>query len=284
MEDLIEKIKNNPNIETIYGLRFDSSFKNTYKDSKRLKNIIHELFHEQIGEIENFRDKELGKENVNLKCGICDLIAETKDYILLIEMQNNNLNDFKKRIKRYISMLYVTQQLGGDYHEMKPVKAYLLLNYEEKEKQVLKIYTEMEKELKEEFDYLSEIRVWNIKEALKKKKGIDYDCARLYLLDKYPKEEALDILKELYQDERLRENVEKIIIYNLDIKTYQRLKEEKYMLETSFELETSGLRAEVKKEALKEGLREGRKLGEIQGRKEGRKEGRKYNIPISMDI
>lgn len=270
MEDLIEQIRNNPKIETIYGLRFDSSFKNLYKDKKQLQKMIRELFSEEILNIESFRNQEFVKDNVNLKCGICDLIAETKDYILLVEMQNNNLNDFKKRLKRYVSMLYVTQKLGDNYVEMKPVKVYLILNYGERKKQVLKIYREMEKNLKEEFDYLSEIRVWNIKEALKMKHGMDYNYARLYLLDQFTKEEALNILKELYQDERFKEIVEKIIIYNLDLKTYQKLKEEKYMLETSFALETSGLREKVKREALREGRKEGKKIGMKEGMKKGK--------------
>lgn len=264
MEDLINKLRSNRNIETIYGLRFDNSFKNVFKKEEELRKMVQELFHDKIVKIEYFRDKELGKENVNLKCGICDLIVETEENILLIEMQNNNLNDFKKRLKRYVSMLYVTQKLGSDYYEMKPVKAYLILNYEERKKQVLKIYKEMEKELKEEFDYLSEIRVWNIVEALKMGSGLDYNYARLYSLDQFSKEEALDILKELYKEEKFKSIVEKIVIYNLDIKTYQKLKEEKYMLETSFELETSGLRAEVKKEALRKGREQGIKEGKIE--------------------
>ena len=281
MEDLISKIRNDSSISTIYGLRFDSSFKNMYKDKEQLKKMVRKLFHEEIGEIESFRDKEIVKENVNLKCGICDLVVETKENIILIEMQNKNLKDFKKRLKRYVSMLYATQELSEDYCKMKPVKIYLMLNYREGKKQVLKKYSEMEKELKEEFDCLSEISVWNLKEALKQKRGVDYDYARLCILDKMSKEEALDILEELYQKEEYKKEVEKIIMYNLDIKTYQRLKEEKYMLETTFELETSGLRAEAKRKGLMEGRKEGRKEGIKEGIKEGRKEA-KLETAISM--
>jgi len=208
MEDLISKIRNDSSISTIYGLRFDSSFKNMYKDKEQLKKMVRKLFHEEIREIENFRDKEIVKENVNLKCGICDLVVETKENIILIEMQNKNLKDFKKRLKRYVSMLYATQELSEDYCKMKPVKIYLMLNYREGKKQVLKKYSEMEKELKEEFDCLSEISVWNLKEALKQKRGVDYDYARLCILDKMSKEEALDILEELYQKEEYKKEVE----------------------------------------------------------------------------
>lgn len=122
MEDLVQKIRNNLDISTIYGLRFDTSFKNMYKDKKRLKKMIQTLFQEEILDIECFRDKELVKDNINLKCGICDLIAETKDSILLVEMQNKNLNDFKKRLKRYVSILYATQEFKENYYEIKPIK------------------------------------------------------------------------------------------------------------------------------------------------------------------
>lgn len=54
------------------------------------------------------------------------------------------------------------------------------------------------------------------------------------------------------------------------------------MLETSFELETSGLRAEVKRKALREGLKEGREKGRKEGIKEGRKEGRAEGMKEGM--
>lgn len=226
--------------------------------------MLQNLFHEEISEIIYFKDKELSKENVNLKCGICDMVVETKTSILLIEMQNKNLKDFKKRLKRYMSILYATQKLKKDYEEMKAVKLYLILNYKEGEGKVLKKYKELEEEIKEQFDYLSDIMVWNIREALEIKSGMDYDCARLFVLDEYSKEEAIEILKELYTGRKLKEEVEKIIIYNLDIETYQRLKEERYMFETTFELETSGLRAEAKRIGLMEGREEGIKEGKLE--------------------
>lgn len=290
MEDLIKKIRNNRDISTIYGLRFDSSFKNMYKDKNQMKKMINKVFGEEILDIESFRDKELVKDNVNLKCGICDLIAETKENIVLLEMQNKNLNDFKKRLKRYVSVLYATQEFKEGYGEIKPIKVYLVLNYEEGEKQVLKKYSEIEKKIKEEFDCLSEIAVWNIKEALKGKEGKDYEYAKLYVLDKYSKEEALKILEDLYRDERYKEEVEKIVIYNLDIKTYQKLKEEKYMIETTFEFETSGLREEAKriglKEGREEGIREGRKEGIREGIKEGKLEvaNQLFSIGIPLEL
>ena len=284
MEDLVQKIRNNLDISTIYGLRFDRSFKNVYKDKNQLKNMIRTLFREEIFDIEYFRDKELVRDNVNLKCGICDLIAETKDNILLIEMQNKNLNDFKKRLKRYVSILYATQEFKESYYEIKPIKVYLILNYEDGEKQVLKKYSEIERKLKEEFDYLSEIVVWNIQEALKVKKGYDYDWAKLYVLDKYSKEEALNILESLYQDGKFKDAVEKIVIYNLDIKTYQKLKEEKYMIETTFEFETSGLREEAKRIGLMEGREEGIKEGLKEGRLETANQLVLAGVPLELIV
>ena len=76
----------------------------------------------------------------------------------------------------------------------------------------------------------------------------------------------MKILEELYQDERFKELVEKIIIYNLDIETYQKLKEEKYMFETSFELETSGLRVEAERKALRRGKKLGKAIGLFEGK------------------
>lgn len=284
MEELLHKIECNKKIEKIYGLRYDIAFKNVFQNKNKLEQLLYDVFHEKIEPIKNIKNKELAKENVNFKCRICDMIAETNSYILLVEVQNKDLNDFKKRLMRYIFTLFSNQDFNQNYQLIKPVKTFLILYYKEGKEHTLKTFTKYSKDIDEQFDNITDIKVWNIIDALKESTdNINYQYAQLFTLDQISKTEAIKILKEYSKKEQLRDIVEKIIIYNLDIKTYQKLKEEELM-ETTFEFETSGIRERARTEGRAEGKAEGIALGEKRGKIKGKLETAKNLISAGIPL
>lgn len=274
MEELLQKIQCNKGIKKIYGLRYDTAFKNVFQNKHKLEQLLYDVFEEKIEPIKSIQNKEMPKENINFKCRICDMVVETDTDILLVEIQNKNLQDFKKRLMRYIFTLFSNQDFKQNYEEIKPVKTFLILYYKEGKEYPLKSFTKYSKEIDEQFDNITDIKVWNIVDALKEKPNtINYKYASLFTLDENRKEEAIEILRKYSKEERLKGIVEKLIIYNLDTKTYQKLKEEE-MIETTFEFETSGIRAHARAEGLAEGLAEGRAEGRLSGKLEGMLEGK----------
>ena len=238
------------------------TLKNVFQNKRNLEQLLYDVFDEKIEPIESIGNKELMKENVNFKCRICDIVAETNSYILLVEVQNKNLEDFKKSLMRYVFTLFNNQDFKQIYGGIKPIKTFLILYYKEGKEYELKKFTKYSKEIEEQFDDLTDIKVWNIVNALKKdENSINYQYAKLFTLDKLSKKEAIEVLEKNLKEEKLRNIVEKIIIYNLDVKTYQKLKEEE-MIETTFEFETSGIREHARKEGMAQGREEGRKEGE----------------------
>lgn len=250
-----------------YGLRYDTSFKHVYHKKEHLRQLLKDLFHQDI---KNFwySNKELSKENKNLRYGISDMVIETKDKIIVIELQNKDLENIEPRIKMYTSGFYIRQNPGKNYENVKPVEVYLILNYPYGREKVLKEYEELEKNLEETFGNLSNIKIWNIKNALKKTGTIDYDYARLFLLDKYSKSESKKILEELKKKKHLEKLVEEIELYNTDLKTFQKLKEEEEM-QMTFEQATSAIKNHARQRGIEIGEKKGIKIGEKQGEKRG---------------
>jgi len=227
---------------------------------------MRDVFHEKIDDFW-YKDKELSKENINLRYGVCDMVIETPTKIILIEVQNKNLGNLVPRLKMYTSRFYTEQNSGKDYKEMKPVEAYIILNYEEGIPAVLKEFEEYDKKIDEQFGNLSKIKIWNIAEAIKKRETIDYDYAKIARLDSYEIEEGKKILEKYKQDKRFKKIAKEIEIYNMDIETYKALKEVENM-EMSFELATSMIRHEA----------------EDKGKLEGKLEDVKNMLTLGIDI
>lgn len=246
-----------------YGLRYDTSFKKVYHKKEHLRNLLQDLFHQ---EIKNFwySNKELSKENKNLRYGVSDMVIENDDKIIIIELQNKDLENIEPRVKMYSSGFYTRQNPGKNYEHVKPVEVYLILNYPYGLEKVLKEYQELEKNLEETFGNLSTIKIWNIRNALKKVGTIDYDYARLFLLDEYT--DAEKILEELKKNKKLEKLVREIELYNTDLKTFQKLKEEEEM-QMTFEQATSA----IKNHAHQKGIEIGEKKGKQKGLKMGEK-------------
>ncbi len=97
------------------------------------------------------------------------------------------------------------------------------------------------------------------------------------------KKEAREILRTLKKEKKFQKIVYKIELYNADLKTYEKLKNEE---ERQMKLE------DVAQAYKKEGIEIGKKRGEERGKKIGEKKGEKrgimktalYNVPINLDI
>lgn len=67
----------------IYGLRYDTIFKNVFHNKKCLKQFFKEVFKESL-ESFWYVDKEQSKENKNLRYRVSDLVIETEKKLLLL--------------------------------------------------------------------------------------------------------------------------------------------------------------------------------------------------------
>ncbi len=241
--------------DKIYGLRYDTSFKNVFHNHALLKQFFRDIFHEELEDI-IYIDKEILLENKYLSYSIFDLLIERNQEYTIFEMQNQDLKNIEARITMYLSRYYARQNAGKKYEKIKPIKMRLILNYPYGEKQVLKEYQAMEKRLLEQFGIYFDIKIWNIKEALKQEGTLDYKYALLFILDMVSKRKAREILKELKKEKRFEQFVYKIELYNADLKMYEKLKSE----------EAKQMRLEDVAEAYKE---EGIEIGEKRGKKLG---------------
>lgn len=252
----------------MYGLRFDTNFKNVFRNKNFLKQFLKDIFHEEIGNI-TYIDKEVLKENKYLSYSIFDLLVKAKDEFIILEMQNQDLKNIEARVAMYLSKYYARQNAGKKYQNIKPVKMKLILNYPYGKKEVLKEYQAMEKRLLEQFGIYFDMKIWNIGEALKKQGTLDYQYALLFMLDTFRKEKAEQILRMLKQEKKFVKVVHKIELYNADLATYEKLKNEE---ERQMKLE------DVAEAYKKEGIKIGKKKGEALGEKRGEKLGEKRGI------
>lgn len=212
-------------IEKYYGIRYDSSFKNVFSKEEFLILFFRDIFHEKVDNI-TYIDKEMFQENINLSYSICDLLIETKNEIIIFEMQNQDLKNLEARLTMYQSKIYYLQNPGKDYKDVKPVKIRVIINYSYKEEKTLKEYQQLEKEILERFGEYFDIKIWNLKEALKDRNKIDYKYALLFTLDEYSLEDGEMILNILGREEKFKKLVQTIKLYNTDLENYQRLKKE----------------------------------------------------------
>lgn len=126
-------------IEKYYGICYDSSFKNVFSKEEFLILFFQDIFHEKADHI-TYIDKEMFQENINLSYSICDLLIETKNEIIIFEMQNQDLKNLEARLTMYQSKIYYLQNPGKDYKDVKPVKIGVIINYSYKEEKTLKKY------------------------------------------------------------------------------------------------------------------------------------------------
>ena len=97
----------------------------------------------------------------------------------------------------YFVRIYNKQKINKHYDNVKTIKIRMILNYPYGKEASLKEYHEFEKRIKEKFDSFFEIKIWNIREALKEVGTIGYDYALLFVLAKNSKEKSERILSGL---------------------------------------------------------------------------------------
>ena len=257
--------------EKLYGLKSDSLFKYVFSNKENLKLFLKDIFDEEITNV-YYHDKEYTKENKNLRYGVSDLLIDTGEEHIIIEMQRSDLKNLEQRITMYKSRLYAVQNPGEMYQFVTPVKVLIILDYPYGVEKPVKVYEEIEKETKERFGNYGIIKIWNIKESLKEKGSTKYPYARLFSLDEYTWEEAKEILEETKKNQKLKHIGKLVEQYNLDYDMYVKLKEEENV-EMTFEQATGGIRAYAREE------------GRIEGKKEGKLEGKLENqIEIATNL
>ncbi len=239
-----------------YNASNDYLFKHLFYHHNFLSTLLKDLFGVDIS---NFKYSTviLPKENQNKSKGECDVVLESDEEIITLEMQNNKRGSLENRSMVYLSKLYGMQWKKGDtyYEEIKPVTLYWLLNYQYKKSEILE-YQMLETKLHDKFGENLKVQICNINKLKDKKYQL--------LFQAKSKEE----LEELKRDSKLGPMVKEIIKFNLKEKEYERME----MLENMWTLE------DEKKFQRMEAHREGRLAGKKQGLKEGRKEGRKEGL------
>lgn len=256
----------------IYGLNNDYLFKKIFGKEYHAKQLIKDLFDQEVTEIK-YLEKEFKKENKQLSYGICDLLLDEKNKMIVLELQNKNLKNIEPRMCMYLSKLYAEHGWDKEYRKIKPIEILLILNYSYKSHKTLKRYREIEKTIQEEFGKYFHINIWNIKEALKEKNTMNQKYALLFSLSKKTEIKGKQILQELEKETRFKSIIKEIKEYNMDKEEYQRMKEVEIM-EMTFEQATSLLLEDAKKQAIKDGKRVGRREGRREGRRAGKIEGK----------
>ena len=121
----------------IYGASYDKPFKKVFSDKNTFTLFMKDVFDETIIEF-HYIDKELSKDNKNRTYGICDMKIETKDKILIIEMQNHK----KGSNKKWASIFNVNKKhlikLRKELKYKKAVENIKEYNLDEKEYSVLR--------------------------------------------------------------------------------------------------------------------------------------------------
>ena len=239
-----------------YNASNDYLFKNLFYNHHFLSTLMNELFGVDIAKFK-YSTTMLPKENWAKSKGECDLILESDEEIIVVEMQNNKRGSLENRSMVYLSKLYGMQWRKGDsnYEEIKPVTLYWLLNYQYKKNEILE-YQMLETKLHDQFGENLKVKICNIHKMKDRKYQL--------LFQAKSKEE----LKVLERDSKLGPVVKEIMKFNRDEREYERME----MLENMWTIE------DEKKFQLMEARREGRLSGKKQGLKEGRKEGRKEGL------
>ncbi len=234
-----------------YGLSNDYLFKKIFGRNVCCQQLLNDIFHKQVSSI-TYLNKEFKKENQGLSYGICDVLLKTRKSIILLEMQNRNLYHIEARISLYIASIYLEYWEKNDYGNVLPVEVCLILNYPYGDEKTLKEYQMLEVTLKERFGNYADIKVWNLRKALKETDSIHYQYAQLFCLNEYSSGQVEKILEVLSREERFKNMIQQIREYNMSKEEYQKMREEENM-EMTFEQATSGLIEHAKEEGKKSG-------------------------------
>jgi len=113
----------------------DIIFKNIFgkeENVKLLESLLESILGEKVDVISTIKSKELDIKNIKDKVGVLDVQAILKDgTIVNIEMQNQEYEEYSKRVLFYVSKLISGQiKKKEKYKEIKDVISINILNYE----------------------------------------------------------------------------------------------------------------------------------------------------------
>ena len=239
----------------IYGAAYDKPFKKVFSDKNTFILFMKDVFDEKVTEF-HYIDKELSKDNKNRTYGICDMMVEAKDKIVILEMQNQKKGKFEQRCFAYLSKVFLDEWKKQDSN-IKNITICWILNYQYSMEELLE-FRLLKKILKLEFGNLITIKLWSLHVNHKRKANKKW--ASIFNVNKKH-------LRILGKEEKYKKAVENIKEYNLDEKEYSVLRGERKMWTKEDEARIDWLCGYD--EGDKNGERRGISIGEERGEKRG---------------
>lgn len=174
---------------------------------------MHDVFLKDIHEF-YYTNKAFTKNNKQKSFGICDLIIDNEEEILILENQNKRKKYFEERSMAYLSKAYSEQWLDHLYHFKKVILCWTL-NYKYRIKE-LQEYQLLETELHENFKDLFTVKIWNVTSNHQSEEQKKW-ASLFHITQKN--------LEPLHKDPKFKPIVEAVITYNLNKEEYQKMKE-----------------------------------------------------------
>ena len=124
-------------MKKFYTLKYDSVFKNVFfKNEELLKKLLTSILREYQKEIEiknrRIRNCELTKEKIYIKNKLVDLLVETNDKVLNIE-----INSVFSEIIKMRNLIYLCSSISNSIHkkeEYRDIKEFIQINFNWNEK------------------------------------------------------------------------------------------------------------------------------------------------------
>lgn len=241
-------------MKKLYLLNNDYLFKNIFRNKKYLRHLFKTFFKVSVRKIE-YLNTELIKDNLVQKVGIVDLLLKVDGKITILEFQNIDRHNFKKRLLFYSSSVIAKYGLNKceDYEKLKPIKVYAIINYKNFNNEILDTI-----KLKNNHQIFTKNLEYKIFDLTK----ID-NTSNTYELASLFKNRNLDELSCSLKNETNKEIFEKIKGYNLDEGRYKKMDDiAQMMMKEEEHYET----------AIKVGERRGKRIGKHEGKIEGKLE------------
>lgn len=181
----------------IYTLTNDYLFKRIFRIEKYLKILLKKFFSLDVNKI-TYLNPDLIKETIDEKAGIVDLLLETDDEIIILELQNVNEYNLKERMLYYLSSVLVHEciKVSEDYTKLKKCKMFVITNFNFLNNNILN-----EIKLKYDNTIFSDLIEYKVLELRKLKKAKDndaYELGRLFI-GQFNQSFKTGELKEIYE-------------------------------------------------------------------------------------
>lgn len=181
----------------IYTLTNDYLFKRIFRIEKYLKILLKKFFSLDVNKI-TYLNPDLIKEKIDEKAGIVDLLLETDDEIIILELQNVNEYNLKERMLYYLSSVLVHEciKVSEDYTKLKKCKMFVITNFNFLNNNILN-----EIKLKYDNTIFSDLIEYKVLELRKLKKAKDndaYELGRLFI-GQFNQSFKTEELKEIYE-------------------------------------------------------------------------------------